>query len=181
MGILCHPWCSIHVFPFWSVSDELFPSVPPLPPKSQCWAWLILSCSACSTGGVWCSEGAGLQALHVGFRVSWKRRRKISSLKHGCPSQGTALAARCEGCPLPNFFIFYVFFSLCHCHFAFFFSLTHFEKDPEEEIKSGSWNTEVEGCTCRFTGWAPLSAFKVSSYMSICSKPTYRTLLSRLN
>lgn len=120
MGILCHPWCSIHVFPFWSVSDELFPSVPPLPPKSQCWAWLILSCSACSTGGVWCSEGAGLQALHVGFRVSWKRRRKISSLMHGCPSQGTALAARCEGCPLPNFFIFYVFFSLCHCHFAFF-------------------------------------------------------------
>lgn len=66
-------------------------------------------CSACSTAGIWFSDWAGLQALHFGCRASWRRRRKISSLKHGCPSQGTALAARCEGCPLPIFFLFLCF------------------------------------------------------------------------
>lgn len=112
MGILCHPWCFIYVFSHCSLLSPLCLPVPDAGPGSS-WAAVPAALGSLVQWVSW--------PLHFGFRVSWKRRRKISSLKHGCPSQGTALAACCEGCPLPILFFFIFFFSLCHFAFFFFF------------------------------------------------------------
>lgn len=103
-------------------------------------------------------------------RASWKRRRKISSSLHGCPSQGTAVRV-----------VFQIslgfFLNVCHWHLAFV--LSHFERGSRR--RNTRWLVRYRG---RRLGMLirravlPTVCLKVFSYMSTWYKPAHRTTLS---